>query len=139
MKALMKVTPEPGLRIMDIPMPRIERPDDVLFKVEYCAICVGETKVYDWNQWAANDQTLQFPTVLGHEASGTVVEVGPGVTAVRPGDRIVNGPLIHCGRCRQCRAGFTNMCEQREIYGKQNGAFAEFAVLPENVICPLSD
>ena len=107
MKALMKVAPASGLEIVDIQMPRIEHPDDVLFKVEYCAICVGEVKVYDWNDWAANDPTLQLPTVLGHEASGTVVEVGPGVTSVRPGDRIVNDPLIHCGRCRQCRAGFT--------------------------------
>jgi 2-desacetyl-2-hydroxyethyl bacteriochlorophyllide A dehydrogenase len=139
MKALMKVAPGPGLEIVEVPTPRIERPDDVLFKVEYCAICVGETKVYDWNRWAANDPTLQLPTVLGHEASGTVVDVGPGVKAVRPGDRIVNDPLIHCGRCRQCRAGFTNMCEQREIYGKRRGAFAEFAVLPESAICPLSD
>ncbi len=135
----MKVAPEPGLQVVDIPMPRIERPDDVLFRVEYCAICVGETKVYDWNEWAANDPTLQLPTVLGHEASGTVVEVGRGVKAVRPGDRIVNDPLIHCGRCRQCRAGFTNMCEQREIYGKRRGAFAEYAVLPESVVCPLSE
>ena len=139
MKALMKVAPQPGLQVVDIPMPQIERPDDVLFKVEYCAICVGETKVYDWNEWAANDMTLQLPTVLGHEASGTVVEVGPGVKVVRPGDRIVNDPLIHCGRCRQCGAGFTNMCEQREIYGKRRGAFAEYAVLPESAICPLSD
>ena len=139
MKALMKVAPGPGLQVIDVPVPRIERPDDVLFKVEYCAICVGETKVYDWNEWAANDKTLRLPTVLGHEASGTVVEVGPGVTVVRPGDRIVNDPLIHCGRCRPCGAGFTNMCEQSEIYGKRRGAFAEYAVLPESVICPLSD
>ena len=48
----------------------------MLFRVEACAICVGETKVYDWNEWAAGDKTLQLPTVLGHEAAGVVVEVG---------------------------------------------------------------
>jgi threonine 3-dehydrogenase len=134
MKALMKVKPEPGLTLVDIPMPEIKRPDEVLFKVEYCAVCVGETKVYDWNEWAANDKTLELPTVLGHEASGVVVAVGPGVTSVKPGDRIVNDPMIPCGFCRQCREGYTNVCENREIYGKRRGAFAEYAVLPERVL-----
>jgi 2-desacetyl-2-hydroxyethyl bacteriochlorophyllide A dehydrogenase len=139
MKALMKVKPEPGLVYTDVELPRIQNPDDVLFKVVYCAICVGETKVYDWNSWAANDTTLVLPTVLGHEAAGVVVEVGPEVTQFKPGDRIVNDPLIYCGYCRQCREGFTNMCENREIYGKRRGAFAEYAVLPQRVICPLPD
>ena len=138
MKALVKEKPEPGLSYIDIPEPQIENPDDVKFKVEYCAVCVGEVKVYDWNVWAANDTTLQLPTVIGHEASGVVVEVGPQVRHFKPGDRIVNDPLIYCGVCRQCRSGYTNMCEKREIYGKRRGAFAEYAVLPERVICPLS-
>jgi threonine 3-dehydrogenase len=139
MKALVKERPEPGLSLLDIPMPEIKSPDDVLFKVEYCAVCVGEVKVYDWNEWAANDKTLQLPTVLGHEASGIVVATGPEVKLFKPGDRVVNDPLIGCGYCRQCRAGFTNMCENREIYGKRRGAFAEYAVLPERVLCRLPD
>lgn len=139
MRALMKVRPEPGLELRSVPAPYVEHADDVLFKVEYCAICVGETKVYDWNEWAANDKTIQLPTVLGHEAAGVVVEVGPAVSQFKPGDRIVNDPLIFCGHCRHCRAGYTNMCESREIYGKRRGAFAEYAVLPERVINPLPD
>ena len=139
MKALVKERPEPGLSLLDIEKPQVKNVDDVLFKVEYCAVCVGEVKVYDWNEWAANDKTLQLPTVLGHEVSGVVVEVGPEVKNFKPGDRIVNDSLIYCGRCRQCRSGFTNMCEEREIYGKRRGAFAEYAVLPERVICPLND
>lgn len=137
MKALVKDKPAPGLTLMEIDRPRLENPDDVLFKVEYCAICVGETKVYDWNEWAASDATLKLPTVLGHEASGVVVEVGPQATRFKPGDRIVNDPLIYCGHCYQCRSGHTNMCVEREIYGKRRGAFAEYAVLPERVLCPL--
>ena len=139
MKALMKQRPEPGLTLVDIPQPSIQHSDDVLFKVDTCAICVGETKVYDWNEWAANDTTLQLPTVLGHEAAGVVVAVGSDVTQFKPGDRIVNDQLIDCGHCRQCRAGFTNMCENREIYGKRRGAFAEYAVLPERALCHLPE
>ena len=139
MKALVKEFAGPGLSLLEIEKPSIKNSDDVLFKVEYCAICVGETKVYDWNEWAAADKTLQLPTVIGHEAVGVVVEVGSDVKKFRPGDRIVNDPLIYCGSCYQCRSGFTNMCIDREIYGKRRGAFAEYAVLPERVICPLNN
>jgi 2-desacetyl-2-hydroxyethyl bacteriochlorophyllide A dehydrogenase len=139
MKALVKERPEPGLSLLNIEKPDINRPDEVQFKVEYCAICVGETKVYDWNEWAAADKTLQLPTVLGHEVAAVVTEVGGQVTQFKPGDRITVDPLIHCGFCYLCRKGFTNMCLEREIYGKRRGAFAEYAVLPERVICKLPD
>ena len=55
MKALVKERPEPGLSLLDIKRPQVENPDDILFKVEYCAVCAGEVKVYDWNEWAAAD------------------------------------------------------------------------------------
>ena len=84
MKALVKERPGPGLSLLDIDLPHVERADDVQFKVEYCAICVGEMKVYDWDDWAANDATLQLPTVLGHEVAGVVTAVGPEVIRFRP-------------------------------------------------------
>jgi threonine 3-dehydrogenase len=139
MKALIKEYPKRGLSLVDIEKPKMKNPDDVLFEVKYCAICVGETKVYDWTEWAASDKTIELPTVLGHEAAGLVVEVGSDVKQFKPGDRIVNDPTISCGHCRQCRSGFTNMCENREIYGKRRGAFAQYAVLPERVICRLNN
>jgi threonine 3-dehydrogenase len=139
MKALMKEYPKPGLSLVDIEKPQIKNPDDVLFEVKYCAICVGETKVYDWTEWAASDKTIQLPTVLGHEASGVVVEVGGEVKQFKPGDRITNDVSIHCGHCRQCRSGATNVCENLEIYGKRRGAFAQYAILPQRVICRLND
>lgn len=139
MKALVKERPEPGLTLLDIEEPRLEHADEVQFKVEYCAICVGETKVYDWNEWAAADSTIKLPTVLGHEVSAVVTQVGSDVSQFKPGDRITVDPLIYCGHCYLCRKGFTNMCAQREIYGKRRGAFAEYAVLPERVICKLPE
>ena len=137
MKALVKEKPGPGLSLRDIGVPQIERPDDVQFQVAYCAICVGEMKVYDWHEWAANDPTLQLPTVLGHEVSAVVTAVGSEVTLFQPGDHIVVDPLIHCGHCYMCRKGHTNMCLNREIYGKRRGAFAEYAVLPERALAKM--
>ena len=139
MKALVKERPEPGLALLDIERPQVGNVDDVQFRVEYCAICVGEIKVHDWNEWAAADKTIQLPTVLGHEVSGVVTQVGSDVKGFSPGDRIVVDPFIPCGHCYQCRNGRTNICVDREIYGKRRGAFAEYAVLPERVICRLPD
>jgi len=139
MKALVKENRAPGLALRDVDMPLVSQPDDVLFRVECCAICVGELRVVAWDAWAQEDPTLEIPTVLGHEASGVVVEVGPGVRRVKPGERITLDPFIHCGQCWQCRSGHTNLCVEREIYGKRRGAFAEYAVLPERVIARLPE
>jgi threonine 3-dehydrogenase len=74
MKALVKERPGPGLSLLDIEQPEIKNPDDVLFKVEYCGICVGEVKVYDWRDGQPQTQLLELPTVPGHE----VAAVAPG-------------------------------------------------------------
>lgn len=137
MKALVKEKAEPGLSLLEVEIPQIQHVDDVQFKVEYCAICVGEVKVYDWNEWAVNDSTLKLPTVLGHEVAAVITEVGSEVKSFAPGDRIVVDPLIYCGRCYLCRSGRTNMCINQEIYGKQRGAFAEYAVLPERTVAKM--
>jgi 2-desacetyl-2-hydroxyethyl bacteriochlorophyllide A dehydrogenase len=139
MQALVKVKPEPGLVCSDIDAPEVARPDDVLFEVSTCAICTGELKVYEWGAWAAADTTIALPTVLGHEAAGVVRAVGSEVTGVTVGDRVVVDPIIGCGHCEHCRAGYHNMCPDREIYGKRRGAMAEFAVLPERAICKMPD
>ncbi len=68
-----------------------------------------------------------------------MIEVGPEVSRFRPGDRIVVDPLIACGHCFLCRKGKTNMCLNREIYGKRRGAFAEYTVLPERTLARMPD
>ena len=139
MKALVKEFPRSGLSLLDIEPPQMQNADDVTFKVGYCAICVGETKVYEWGEWAAADPTIKLPTVLGHEASGFVTAVGSDVTSLKVGDRVTVDVMIHCGLCHNCRAGRTNLCENREIYGKRRGAFAEYAVLPERALVKIPD
>ena len=53
----------------------------------------------------------QFPVIGGHEGAGEVVEVGPGVTTVKPGDHVVLGFIPSCGRCPNCARGMQHLCE----------------------------
>lgn len=92
-----------------------------------------------------------LPIVLGHEGAGTVVEAGPGVTALAPGDRVVCTILVTCGRCYPCVRGEVALCERNALLtGRMldgttrlsrageaiyslayQASFAEYAVVPE--------
>jgi len=74
-------------------------------------------------------------TILGHEYVATVVEVGSGVTHLRPGDRVVVDPNITCGICEYCRLGFSNMCENMTTLGIfRHGGLAEWNVAPAKAL-----
>lgn len=53
----------------------------------------------------------QFPIIGGHEGAGEVLEVGPGVTSVAPGDHVVLGFIPSCGKCPSCARGRSNLCD----------------------------
>ena len=73
-----------------------------------------------------------YPIVLGHEFSGDVVEVGEGVTSVKPGDRVSGAPLIPCMKCDDCQNGNFSLCRHYSFIGsRQQGSNAEYVVIPE--------
>ena len=71
---------------------------------------------------------LSAPCPFGHEMTGTLAAIGPGVTAWREGDAVVVANSASCGHCRFCRAGRENLCTNL-LY--LNGAFAEYLLVPE--------
>ena len=78
--------------------------------------------------------------VLGHEFSGTVCEVGAGVTAVSPGDRVVAILTGACGRCDRCVNGLEHRCRDgRGIGHSHDGGFAEYVAVPEFSLVSLDD
>jgi L-iditol 2-dehydrogenase len=78
--------------------------------------------------------------VMGHEAAGDVIEVGPGVTSVRAGDRVVLKSILVCGECDRCRSGKPNLCAERQGMGMHfDGAYAELIAVPEKLLVPLPD
>jgi len=76
--------------------------------------------------------------VMGHEAAGTVAELGPEVEGLAVGDPVAINPAVTCGRCEPCTSGRDNLCEQRALYGcvlALPGAFADLiAVRAANVV-----
>src|SRR5919204_3175245 len=79
---------------------------EVRVRMAATAICHSDVHALrgEWGE-------LDGPTVYGHEGAGVVEEVGPGVTQVRPGDRVVVSLLRACGRCHYCALGDTHLCE----------------------------
>ncbi|TQW00199.1 xylitol dehydrogenase [Cordyceps javanica] len=90
------------------PKPSIQDPHNVLVAVNYTGICGSDVHYYVHG--AIGHFVVKEPMVLGHESSGTVVEVGSAVTDLKPGDRVALEPGYGCRRCKHCRAGKYNLC-----------------------------
>jgi threonine 3-dehydrogenase len=135
MKALVKLLPEKGIWMEDIPVPSIGV-NDVLIKIKKTAICGTDLHIYEWNEWA--QQTIHTPMTIGHEYVGEIVDMGSGVTNLKIGDRVTGEGHIACGHCRNCRRGKLHVCENTIGVGvNRDGAFAEYLSLPASNIVKL--
>jgi (R,R)-butanediol dehydrogenase/meso-butanediol dehydrogenase/diacetyl reductase len=113
------------------PVPRLERPDDVLVAVEAAGICGTDVHILE----VPPGHLARPDVILGHEYTGRVVEVGQGVTTLQPGDRVIVAPSIPCGICRYCRLGRSNKCEGGTALGiYQDGGFARYSRVPERAL-----
>src|SRR5271166_1894304 len=127
MKAL--VYHGPGQRGWDtVDDPRILDPTDAIVRVDTTTICGTDLHILK------GDVPETTPgTILGHEAVGTVQEVGAGVTTVKPGDHVLMSCVSSCGRCRYCKEGRYGQCLGGGgwIFGHLiNGVQAEYARVP---------
>jgi L-iditol 2-dehydrogenase len=81
-----------------------------------------------------------YPIVLGHEFSGTVAEVGPGVTGLQEGQRVTAAPLCPCLQCADCQRGNYSLCKHYKFIGSSvYGSFADFVKVPARNIVPFSE
>jgi succinate semialdehyde reductase (NADPH) len=101
--AVLKAAGSP-LVIEDIPIPR-PKAEEVLIKVAACGVCHSDLHV------AKGELKFPLPCVLGHEISGVVEELGPGVRGLKPGDPVVSSFILPCGRCEPCARGRDDLCE----------------------------
>ena len=138
MKALLLTAPS-QLELTDYPDP-VPGSDDVLLRIRACGICGS-----DIHGWDGSTGRRRPPLIMGHEASGEVVAVGPNVKRWKAGDRVTFDSTISCGQCDYCRNGQVNLCENRRVVGvapveyRQHGAFAELLTVPERILYALPD
>ncbi|TDB87870.1 2,3-butanediol dehydrogenase [Actinomadura sp. KC216] len=127
-------------------MPGAPGRGEVAVTVAYCGICGSDLHEYADGPHAIPvvephpESGRVAPLTLGHEFSGTVAEVGPGVTGLRPGDRVAVEPHYRCGECARCLAGEYNLCRHFGFAGLMgDGGLAERAVLPSYMLHRLPD
>jgi threonine 3-dehydrogenase len=129
-RAYVKQRRAPGADLVQLPDPT---PGDreVLIAVRASSICGTDVHIWEWNEWAQS-RVHRLPLTVGHEVSGEVIRVGPGVQSLQIGDHVSAETHIADGTCFQCRTGRMHICENVQVLGvDRNGVFAEFAVLPE--------
>ncbi|MDO5378905.1 MAG: zinc-dependent alcohol dehydrogenase family protein [Clostridia bacterium] len=124
------------LRVEEREMPKVG-PKDVLIRVKACGVCGTDVHIYEGDKGAAE---VTPPTILGHEFSGVVAQVGAQVTRYRVGDRVCIDPNCYCGACEACRNGVAHYCEHMIGYGTTvNGGFAEYCAVDERQVYRLGD
>ena len=117
---------------LDTPEPA---PGEVLIRVKASGVCHTDIDVLHGRYGPS-----AFPLVPGHEYAGVVEMCGDGVDELAVGDQVVIDPNIHCGTCRSCRRGQTNLCENLGAYGVTcNGGFGEFCVVQADHAIPVVD
>lgn len=147
MKAVLYYGKE-DIRVEEIDEPEV-RPGTLKIKPAYNGICGSDLHLYhegpispaptETDAHPISGETL--PVVLGHEFSGTVEEVGEGVTGVEPGDRVAVEPLMVDGTCAACQIGKYNLCEKMGFIGISGlgGGLSERIVVEERWVHPVGD
>ncbi|WVQ95358.1 hypothetical protein IAU59_002455 [Kwoniella sp. CBS 9459] len=113
------------VRMVDAPIPDISEDKDVIIKVTGTTICGSDLHLYHSEMMA-----LQKGDILGHEFMGVIDRVGPAVTSLKPGDKVVTSFQIACGTCRYCKKNYSSMCERTNnsslmasMYGQRDAGF----------------
>jgi 2-desacetyl-2-hydroxyethyl bacteriochlorophyllide A dehydrogenase len=102
---------------------------EVLVRVRRVGVCGTDLHIFTGDQ-----PYLDYPRVMGHELSGTVVEAPPG-SALASGDPVFVMPYLSCGHCIACRNGKTNCCVNIKVLGvHRDGAFTELLALPQGFV-----
>jgi len=115
------------IRLEQVAVPEPVAYGDVVVRIHSCGICASDYKAIKGIR-----RNVTFPFIPGHEPSGVVAAVGPGVTHFKPGDEVIVSPSGFCGFCKYCRSGQHQYCESAFTTGGDGakyvwpGAFAEY-------------
>lgn len=115
------------MTIQDVEAPVLQ-PGDCLLRVESALVCGTDIRIYEGKK----KKNVTYPTVMGHEFAGTIVESnGPLPDGLAVDDLVAVYPLVPCGQCVACRRGRENICRNRTAFGYQlPGGFADYVHVP---------
>ena len=126
-----------AIAVKKVDFPQIIDPEDIIVKITSTAICGSDLHLYQGNF------PLPIGYVIGHEPMGIVEEIGPKVTSVKKGDRVVIPFTVACGRCQYCDQHLDSQCDNSnphydsggyfgysEKYGNYPGGQAEYLRVP---------
>ncbi|WP_327111967.1 alcohol dehydrogenase catalytic domain-containing protein [Streptomyces sp. NBC_01341] len=105
------------VRVETVPDPRIEDPTDIIVRITSTGICGSDLHLYE-----VLGPYLDPGDILGHEPMGIVEEIGPEVTSLVPGDRVVIPFNNSCGHCFMCDRGLQSQCETTQVRARGMGA-----------------
>ena len=131
MKAAVLIDPQ-KMVIRDVPKPTVGE-GEVLLKVNSCGICGTDVEFYETGSYNPD-------WILGHECSGIIEEIGPGVEGWAVGERVTVNDLFSCGECDFCRRGLESICANAANLGIHwPGAFAEYTKVPSRSLFRLPE
>ena len=122
--------------VEDVPRPVVAAPDDVVVSLKAAALNHLDLFVVR----GLPGRPLAFPHVLGADGAGLVEAIGPAVTRVKPGDRVLLNPGVSCQACEFCLAGEQSLCTTYRLLGEHlPGTFAEAVRVPQWNVYPVPD
>jgi L-iditol 2-dehydrogenase len=131
MKAMVLRAPR-ELAADNVAIPKLSA-GQVLVRVTHSGVCGTDLKIFN------GAIPVHYPLIMGHEATGEVVDAG-GQPGIRAGDRVIMDPELFCGVCFHCRVGQTHLCPSGQLLGRDaNGGFAEYVAVPASHVFPLPD
>ena len=107
-----------NVKVKEVPSPKIQKPDDIIVKVTSSAICGSDLHLI--HDMVPN---ISQNYIIGHEPMGIVEEVGPEVTKLKKGDRVIVPFNVSCGECFYCKHDLTCMCDNSNPNGENGGFF----------------
>lgn len=130
-----KPVEERPLRLQEVDLP-VPGPGEILLRINYCGVCHTDLHTVEGEL-----PTMALPRIPGHQVVGTVEQMGEETSLFHRGDRVgVAWLYSSCGRCRFCRSGRENLCQEAKFTGYHvDGGYAEYMVVPENFAYELPD
>jgi L-iditol 2-dehydrogenase len=114
------------LEVADMATPQAG-PGELILSIRAATVCGTDLRILSGKK----TKGIRFPSVIGHEFSGVVVEAGAGVKDFTTGDRVCMDPVVPCRACPYCKAGLENVCQNRQAMGYEfDGAFAQYIRIP---------